>query len=56
MKCDYCGSEGECYDDCECSKCLDPEDYQDWKETFPEEYGAWIEKKLRKEEEEEEFF
>lgn len=51
LRCDYCGSEGECYDDCECSKCVDPEGYEEWKNENPDEYDAWIEKKLIEEEE-----
>lgn len=52
MQCDYCESYGDCYPDCECSKCIDPEGYEDWKENSPEEYEAWVEKKLREEDEE----
>lgn len=46
MKCDYCGSEDECYEWCGCSKCMDPEGYEEWKRENPESYDEWLEKKL----------
>ena len=53
MRCDFCGSTAECYSDCECSKCRDPEGYEEWRQNDPEGYDRWIEKK--KEEEYEEY-
>ena len=49
MKCDYCGSEGKCYEWCQCAKCIDPEGYDEWKENCPEKYEMWIERKLEEE-------
>ena len=46
MRCDYCGSNGECFDGCGCAKCTNPENYEDFKKNNPEEYEKWIEKKL----------
>jgi len=45
MKCDFCFSTGECFSECDCSKCLDPKAYEEWKTEFPEEYEAWLEEK-----------
>jgi len=50
MKCDFCGSEGECYLGCQCAKCLDPEAYEEWKNENPEAYERWLEKKRLEEE------
>ena len=50
MRCNYCGSTANwCYEDCECAKCVDPEGYQEWRDNNPEEYDAWIERELNKE-------
>jgi hypothetical protein len=40
--CWSCGSHGRCYDGCECTKCLDPEDYSRWRCENPEEYREWL--------------
>ncbi len=45
MKCDFCESYGPCIAGCECAKCVDPNGYQEWKETKPEEYNDWLAKK-----------
>lgn len=47
MRCDFCGSEGLCFDDCCCAKCLRPDDYAWWRYNCPEEYRAWLNKKRR---------
>ena len=45
MGCWSCGSEDhDCYDPCDCAKCVDPEGYQEWKDNCPEEYEEWKEK------------
>jgi len=49
MKCDFCDSEGECFDLCNCSKCIDLELYEEWKCEFPEEYEEWLDKKREEE-------
>ena len=41
--CWSCESNAECYDGCECAKCVDREGYQDWKENNPEDYERWLE-------------
>ena len=41
--CWSCDSTSDCYSDCECAKCVDPEGYQEWKENCPEEYEGWLE-------------
>ena len=41
--CWSCGSTSDCYEECVCAKCLDPEDYEDWKRNNPEEYEDWLE-------------
>ena len=57
MRCDYCGSKGKCYYWCKCSKCLDPEGYEDWKQNYPNEYEEWLNRKKQEEEyEEEEYY
>jgi hypothetical protein len=43
LPCWSCGSTGRCYSNCECAKCLDPEDYADWKRENPEQYKEWLE-------------
>ena len=48
IKCDWCGSKGRCFAWCECSKCIDPEEYNAWKFGNPEEYKNWIEDKKRR--------
>jgi len=42
--CWSCGSKGACYGDCECAKCVDPGEYEEWKRNSPEEYEEWKEK------------
>lgn len=45
MRCKDCGSEeADCYEDCDCAKCVDPEAYQEWKENNPDEYQEWLDK------------
>jgi hypothetical protein len=42
--CWSCGAQDEdCYEDCDCAKCMDPEDYAEWKNYNPEEYEQWLE-------------
>jgi hypothetical protein len=41
--CWSCGSHGECYDGCDCAKCLDPEGYAEWRANNPDEYAEWLE-------------
>jgi len=41
--CWSCGSESDCYEGCQCAKCLDPEGYTDWRYNNPEEYERWLE-------------
>ena len=52
MRCDFCGSEGECYPNCDCAKCKDPESYEDWRDENPEAYEKWLDKKIKEEENE----
>jgi hypothetical protein len=40
--CWSCGAHGPCDDDCECAKCLDPDGYDDWRDTHPDQYAAWL--------------
>lgn len=55
MKCKDCGStEPDCYDSCECAKCVDPEGYEAWKYYNPEEYQEWLNRQKEEEDEEEE--
>jgi hypothetical protein len=42
--CWSCHSNGPCYDGCECAKCVDPEGYEEWKQTCPDEYEDWLER------------
>jgi hypothetical protein len=42
--CWSCGSHSDCFDGCECAKCVDPEDYEAWRCDCPEEYDAWLER------------
>ena len=43
--CWSCGAQNEeCFEDCECAKCVDPEGYQDWKDDHPEEYEDWLDR------------
>lgn len=32
----------ECLPECECAKCIDPEDYARWRRDEPEEYQDWL--------------
>ncbi len=42
--CWSCGAQdAPCYLNCECAKCIDPEDYQEWKDNNPEDYQEWLE-------------
>lgn len=41
--CWSCGAQDEeCYSDCSCAKCEDPEGYEDWKNNNPGEYEDWL--------------
>lgn len=42
--CWSCGSDGECYEGCNCAKCVDPEGYEIWKYENPEAYQHWLDK------------
>ena len=42
--CWSCESTSDCYSGCECAKCIDPVDYQNWRDNFPEEYQDWVER------------
>lgn len=43
MRCRFCDSEdADCYEDCDCAKCVDPEAYEEWKENYPDEYEDWL--------------
>lgn len=45
MECKDCGStEAECYEPCDCAKCVDPEGYELWKTENPEEYQDWLDR------------
>ena len=55
MRCNYCYSEGRCHNGCQCAKCVDPEDYNEWKINYPEEYEQWIEGEKEEEEHESDY-
>ncbi len=40
--CSWCDSEEECYNDCNCSKCLDPNGYNRWRNANRQEYIKWL--------------
>jgi hypothetical protein len=41
--CWSCGTRTRrCRYGCECAKCVDPQDYKQWKEENPEEYREWL--------------
>ncbi len=42
--CWSCGSDGQCYVDCMCAKCMDPEGYGIWKHENPDAYNRWLTK------------
>jgi hypothetical protein len=43
--CWSCGAQDEeCFDACDCAKCVDPEGYEEWKNENPEEYEEWLER------------
>jgi hypothetical protein len=42
LPCWSCDSTAACFEDCECAKCLDPEDYEEWKQNEPDEYQEWL--------------
>ncbi len=42
--CWSCGSHGPCYGECECAKCVDPGDYEEWRNYNPEAYDAWLDR------------
>ncbi len=42
--CWSCGSHAACFDDCDCAKCVDPEDYEDWRQGNPAQYESWLER------------
>ncbi len=44
--CKSCGSEGECFFDCGCAKCRNPEGYAKWKANDPDGYADWLETQL----------
>jgi hypothetical protein len=49
--CWSCGAQNEsCFDGCECAKCVDPADYEEWKQNNPEEYEAWLDRNTEDEE------
>ena len=49
--CWSCGSiKKNCYEGCECLKCLYPSDYEEWKVSSPEEYNSWLESQIEEEE------
>ena len=52
--CWSCGSEGECFADCNCAKCIDIESYEEWKENHPLQYLRWRKRQVDSEEEFEE--
>lgn len=42
--CWSCGTKTpRCSVECECAKCIDPEDYARWRCDNPEEYRDWLE-------------
>jgi hypothetical protein len=42
--CWSCGAQNEeCHSLCECAKCEDPQEYDEWKRENPEEYEEWLE-------------
>lgn len=42
--CWSCGAQyRECYPECECAKCVDPQGYEEWRHERPDEYREWIE-------------
>jgi len=53
--CWSCGSNSDCYEDCECAKCIDPEGYAQWRHDFPEEYEAWLEEQREGDDDEDEW-
>jgi hypothetical protein len=45
--CWSCGAENEeCFEVCDCAKCVDPDDYAEWKHNNPEEYEQWLDSQL----------
>lgn len=45
--CWSCGvQDEECSIPCECAKCLEPENYEDWKQNSPEQYQTWVDEQL----------
>lgn len=46
--CWSCGSDSDCYSDCMCMKCMDPEGYEEWKNNNPERYERWLRKQEEK--------
>lgn len=46
MRCKYCGAYGECFEGCNCMKCIAPEAYEQWKENNPDAYEEWLEKNM----------
>ena len=48
--CWICGSNEECYEDCSCAKCLNPEEYEEWKNNCPEQYEAWLDRQRENDE------
>jgi hypothetical protein len=45
IACWSCGAKNEeCFDGCECAKCVDPEGYDEWRYNNPEEYEDWLDR------------
>jgi IS605 OrfB family transposase len=41
--CWSCNSEGPCYKECKCLKCVDPKAYVKWRCQNPDQYKKWLE-------------
>ena len=41
--CKFCGSEGECFLNCQCMKCRNPEAYEKWRNQCKGAYNDWLE-------------
>ncbi len=35
-----------CFDFCKCAKCVNPEDYEEWKINNPSEYQRWLDSQI----------
>ena len=41
--CWSCGAQDRaCYSPCDCAKCVDPDDYNQWRYDNPEDYRKWL--------------